>query len=162
MKSITLSLLTLSLLLSSCSSKPEKLPYNLEITSKGIGLLSNKTPFNLTMIGSKLLGFELQKFTSFEAGVPHSVIRVTHANKEIMLIHPTDDLESIATVSITSSDVTNKYGTIGMTFEAFEKNRPVCTPNINNNSTCKLEQSSALEYLFDNNILKEIIWKPSP
>ncbi len=161
MKSITLSLLSLSLLLSSCSSEPKKLPYTLEITPKGIGLITNKTPFNLSMIDSKLLGFELQKFTSFEAGIPHPVIRVTHNNKEIMLIHPTNDLESIAAISIISKDVTNKYGTIGMTFETFKKNGPSCTPNINNTSTCKLEQNSALEYLFDNNILKEIIWSAS-
>ncbi len=161
MKSFTLLLITL-LLTSGCSSPQQSLPYPLELSGKGIALLTKETPFNVATINSKLLGFDLQQFTFFKTGVAHPVIRVTHNREEIMLIHPSDDKESIVSITVTSAKVTHKYGRVGTSFELFQAYQPQCEHPENEQFTCNLPSVPLLEYLFEHHILKEIIWHARP
>ncbi len=160
MKQRTLLLMCL-LLLNGCSSQPKTLPYPLEISAKGIASLTKETPFNVAVINAKLLGFELQQFTFFKTGVAHPVIRVTHNREEIMLIHPSDDRESIASIAVTSAKVSHQYGRVGTDFETFQVYQPHCTPSFKHHTTCTLSVTPSLEYLFEDHMLKEIIWHSS-
>ncbi len=160
MKPYTLLLIVL-LLLSGCSSEQKTLPYPLELSPKGIALITKETPFNISVINSKLLGFDLQQFTFFKTGVAHPVIRVTHNTQEILLIHPSADKESIASIVVTSSKIAHKYGRVGSSFEIFQTYEPQCTHPTEKQFTCTLPIAPSLEYLFENNLLKEIIWHTS-
>ena len=161
MKQLTLLLIAL-LFAGGCSSQPKSLPYPLEIDSAGIASITSKTPFKVSAIGSKLLGFELQQFTFFKTGVAHPVIRVTHNREEMMLIHPSADREHIAFITVTSAKIAHRYGRIGTSFEVFQTYRPQCTAHQKELLTCHLPEVPSLEYLFENQTLAEIIWHTSP
>ncbi len=160
MKPYTLLLIAL-LLLNGCSSEQKALPYPLEISSKGIALITKETPFDSSVIASKLLGFDLQQFTFFKTGIAHPVLRVTHNGEEMLLIHPSPDKESIASIVVTSSKIAHQYGRIGSSFEIFQTYAPQCTPSAEGHVTCTLSSAPSLEYLFENHLLKEIIWHTS-
>ena len=167
MRILTLLFLILTLLITGCSSEPKQLPYTLKISTKGIGRINRDTPFNPESINTKLLGFDVQQFTFFKAGTPHPVIRVTHNDKEIMLIYPTDNLKFIHSISISNSDVKNSDAPLGTNFKDINQKRFRCTEAseagiiAHMNITCKLNDSDTLTYLFQDNILKEIVWTPS-
>jgi hypothetical protein len=161
MKIMTSLLLICTFLLTACSSEPKKMPYTLSIKAQGIGLVNRNTPFDASIIASKLLGFEVAQYTSFEAGVPHPLIRVTHNTQELFLIYPTDDMKYIHNISIQNPGITNADAAIGTNYTTVPKNKFDCTPPKNNQFTCKLHNSAVLKYLFVDDVLKEITWTPS-
>jgi hypothetical protein len=166
MKQITLFLLTCTLFFTACSSKPKELPYTLELTATGIGLINQNTPFDSGIIGTKLLGFEIQQFTFFEEGVPRPIIRVTHNKLEMLLIYPTQDLKYVRSISTTNPKVINKQAHIGMHLQAidtekFTCNSPTTKGLISKGAiTCQSVQNPTLSYLFQNDTLKEMVWTP--
>ncbi len=148
-------------LLHGCSSQQQSAPYPLELSTRGIALITKKTPFNVAVINSKLLGFDVQQFTFFKTGVAHPIIRITHNREEMMLIHPSADKESIASIAVTSDKIAHKYGRVGTSFRVFEAYHPQCTQPTAEQFTCTLSSAPSLEYLFENHKLKEIIWHTS-
>ncbi|MEA2112257.1 MAG: hypothetical protein U9P71_09455 [Campylobacterota bacterium] len=159
MRTLTLFFIATAFIFTACSSEVKKLPYNLEISHKGIGLINSETPFETAIISSKLLGFDAQKFTFFEAGTPRPIIRVTFNDKEMALIYPTKNLKLIHSIIVLNSDVKNFDATIGMNLEDINQKKFTCKSS-DEDITCKLNYSNTLEYLFKNKILKEIIWTP--
>jgi len=166
MKHLTLFLLTLTLFFSACSSEPKQLPYALELNTNGVGLINKETPFDPGIIGTKLLGFQTQQFTFFEEGIPRPIIRVTHNDVEMLLIYPTLDLKYVRSISTSNEDVLNKEAHIGMHLQEIDQKKFTCNSPVTKGLidkgtiTCKSLQNPTLGYLFQNDILKEIVWTP--
>jgi hypothetical protein len=166
MKHLTLFLLALTLFFSACSSEQKKLPYTLELNTNGVGLINKSTPFNVNIISTKLLGFEMQQFTFFEEGIPRPIIRVTHNDAEMLLIYPTQDLKYVRSISTSNQKVINKYAHIGMHLREIDTSRFTCNSPTTKGLiskgtiTCKFLKDPTFDYLFQNDILKEIVWTP--
>jgi len=91
-------------------SEPKGMPYALEFRDKGVGMLNATTPFEASKITALLLGFSVEQYTFFEAGVPKPVLLVRRGNKTILEIYPTADKEYIERIESRSLHVKNKKG----------------------------------------------------
>ncbi|MCD6258257.1 MAG: hypothetical protein J7J31_01520 [Helicobacteraceae bacterium] len=100
-------LLVILLFLASCSKQKTKPLHTLVLTDKGVNTLSISTPFLENIIAPKLVGYDIELFSAFEAGKVQSIMRVTHYDEEVMLLFPTqskkDQESTLESIAITSN-----------------------------------------------------------
>ena len=91
-------------------SEPKGMPYALEFRDKGVGVLNTTTPFDVSKISATLLGFSIEQYTFFEAGLPKPVLLARRGHESILEIYPTANKKYIGRIESRSLHVKNKKG----------------------------------------------------
>ncbi|MEA3522762.1 MAG: DUF1131 family protein, partial [Campylobacterota bacterium] len=145
--------LFLLIFITACS-QPKGMPYTLEFRDKGVGGLNAMTPFNEAKITASLLGFKLNSYTRFEAGVPKPMFLVRRADENILEIYPTQDKRYIERIESRSLHVKNKKNIkLGNVLQDSQE----CSPDAyyDNKLLCYISDNVAI--LYEQNSNKELI-----
>jgi hypothetical protein len=149
-------------LLAGCSQTPTTLPYPLQVNDEGIGPLKHNTPFNASMINSLLPGFDVRKFTAFEAGNAVTVLRVTRGSQEVFIIHPDQANQYIGLIKVTHPDITlSGMALIGTPVQAADSMVKSC---IEDDQTLRCQsvlfENVQLQADTQNGRFTAFVWKP--
>ena len=106
-------LLALFLFFTSCSKQKTKPLHTLVLSDSGVNTLSSSTPFLENIIAPKLMGYDIELFSAFDAGNVQSIMRVTHYDEEVMLLFPTQSKKeqesTLESIAITSNFVQHPF-----------------------------------------------------
>ncbi|MCK5916958.1 MAG: DUF1131 family protein [Cocleimonas sp.] len=80
------------------------------LSSKNIGPINAKTPFNIHHITQAFQGLNVSQQTSFQKGEAYPIIRIAKGAKTLMTINPTSDESSIYSIVIEDNLVRNELG----------------------------------------------------
>lgn len=106
-------LIPMLLLLGACSQPPETLPYSVEASNKGVGMLNERTPFSASKVAAALPGFSVEPFTSFQEGKNHRILIVKRGKTTIMQVTPDASGDAIGTITVLDPQITHKRTRIG-------------------------------------------------
>ncbi|MDY0121653.1 MAG: hypothetical protein RBR54_06890 [Sulfurimonas sp.] len=106
-------LLAILLFFTSCSKQKTKPLHTLVLSDKGVSTLTSSTPFLENIIAPKLMGYDIELFSAFDAGNVQSIMRVTHYDEEVMLLFPTQSKKeqesTLESITITSNLVQHPF-----------------------------------------------------
>ena len=139
--------------------------YRIGITENGVNGINDTTLYNASLIAPKLLGYDIEHFSTNAGGEMQSILRVTYETREVMLILPNKPKKGqeklVHAIIVTSKNTKNPLGIeIGENFDGSKfttchdkENRRVCSHERHNNIYALYKKNSEESFK-----LYEIVW----